>query len=129
MGITLIIVHSCITLLWLHHNHKSSISYHKNGLVSSHQSVGRWFIFCVLFSKNILLKPVGYQQPTRLCVKMEFVAATISPSYELYSLSKAAFVHVGLVQLCTGNGVSFYMCSAVEVAWLAQNVRQSNARV
>ena len=36
---------SCITLLWLHHNHKMSISYHKNGLVSSHQTVRRWFIF------------------------------------------------------------------------------------
>jgi len=36
---------SCIALLWLHHNHKMSISFHKNGLVSSHQTVGRWFIF------------------------------------------------------------------------------------
>jgi len=36
---------SCITLLWLHHNHKMPISYHKNGLVSSHQCVGRWLIF------------------------------------------------------------------------------------
>jgi len=36
---------SCITLLWLHHNHKMCISYHKNGLDSSHQIVGRWFIF------------------------------------------------------------------------------------
>ena len=35
----------CITLIWLHHNHKMSISSHKNGLVSSHQTVGRWFIF------------------------------------------------------------------------------------
>ena len=36
---------SCMTLLWLHHNHKMSISYHKNGLVGSHESVGIWFIF------------------------------------------------------------------------------------
>jgi len=36
---------SCITLSWLYHNHKMSISYHKNGLVNSHQTVGRWFIF------------------------------------------------------------------------------------
>ena len=36
---------SCITLLWLHHNHIMSISYHNNGLGSSHQSVGSWFIF------------------------------------------------------------------------------------
>ena len=36
---------SCMTLLWLHHNHKMPISYHKNGLVSSHQSAGSWLIF------------------------------------------------------------------------------------
>ena len=36
---------SCITLLWWHHNRKMSISHHKNGLVSSQQSVGRWFYF------------------------------------------------------------------------------------
>jgi len=36
---------SCITLLWLHHNHKMFITCHKNGLASSHQSFGRWFIF------------------------------------------------------------------------------------
>jgi len=40
----------------------------------------------------------------------------------------AVFVHVGWgsAQLCTENGVSFYMCSSVEVAWLAQNIRHSN---
>jgi len=27
------------------------------------------------------------------------------------------------------NGVSFYMCSAVEVAWLAQDIRHSSTRV
>jgi len=36
---------SCITLLWLYHNHKMSISYHEKGLISSHQTVGRWLIF------------------------------------------------------------------------------------
>jgi len=36
---------SCITLSWLHHNHKMSISFHKNGIVCSHQTVERWFIF------------------------------------------------------------------------------------
>ena len=75
--------------------------------------------FYVLCNENILTKIAGYQQPTCLCVKMEFVVGTISLSCELYSLSKAAFVHVGTVQLCTGNGVSIYMCSAVEVSWLA----------
>jgi len=93
-----------------------SISYHKNGLLSSHQSVGRWFIFYVRCSKNILMKPVGYQQPTCLCGKMEFVIRTISLSCALFLLSKAAFVHVGPAQLCTENGVSICMCSAMEVA-------------
>jgi len=41
----------------------------------------------------------------------------------------AVFVHVGSAQLCSGIGVSFYMCSAVEVAWLAQNIRHSSIRV
>jgi len=41
----------------------------------------------------------------------------------------AVFILVGLAQLCTENGVSFFMTSAVEVAWLAQNIRQSNTRV
>jgi len=36
---------SYITLLWLHNNHKMYISYHKNGLGSSYQTVGRWYIF------------------------------------------------------------------------------------
>jgi len=66
-----------------------SISYHKNGLasISSHQSVGRRLSFYVLYSKNILTKLAGYQQPTSLCVKMEFLLGTILLSCELYSLS------------------------------------------
>jgi len=75
--------------------------------------------FYVLCNNNILMKLVGYQQPTCLCVMMEFVVATISLSCELCSLSKAAFVHVRLAQLCTENGISINMWSAVEVAWLA----------
>ena len=82
--------------------------------------------FYVLCSKNVLMKLVGYQQPTCLCVKMEFVVGTISLSCELFSLSKTAFVHVRLAQLCAKNGVSIYMCSAVEVAWLAYNFRHSS---
>jgi len=38
---------------------------------------------------------------------------------------RAFFVHVGSTQLSTENGVSFYMCSVVEVAWLEQNIRHS----
>jgi len=75
------------------------------------------------------MKLVGYQQPTCLCVKVEFVVRTISLSCELFSLSKAAFIQVGPAQLCTENGISIYMCSAVEVAWLAQNIRHISTRV
>jgi len=52
------------------------------------------------------MKLVGYQQPTGLCVKMEFVDGITSLSCELYSLSKVAFVHTGPTQLCTENDVS-----------------------
>jgi len=85
--------------------------------------------FYVLRNKNILMKLVGYQQPTFLCVIMEFVIGTISLSCELCSLSEAAFVHVRPAQLRTENGISIYMCSVVEVAWLAQNFRYSSTRV
>jgi len=60
---------------------------------------------------------------------MEFVVGAISLSCELYSLSKAAFAHVGSALLCTENGISIYMRSVVEVAWLAQNFRRSTTRV
>jgi len=85
--------------------------------------------FYVLFNTNILMKLVGYQQPTCLCAMMEFVVGTTSLSCGLCSLSKAAFVHVRPAQLWTENGISIYMCSAVEVAWLAQNFRHSSTRV
>jgi len=84
--------------------------------------------FYVLCNKNILIKLVGYQQPTCLCVMMEFMVGTISLLCELYSLSKAAFPHVKPAQLCTENGISIYICSAVEVAWLAQNFRHTSTR-
>jgi len=83
----------------------------------------------MLCNKNILTKLVGYQQPACLCVKMEFVVGTVSFSCELCSLSKVAFVHVGPVQLCTENYVSIFMCSAVAVAWFAQNFRRNSTRV
>jgi len=52
-----------------------SISYHKNGLVNSNHAVAKWFIF-MCFVVRILMKLVGCQQPTCLCVKMEFVVET-----------------------------------------------------
>jgi len=85
--------------------------------------------FYVLCIKNILMKLVGYQQPTSLCVMMEFVVGAISLSCEFCSLSEAAFAHVRAAHLCTENGISIYMGSAVEVAWLAQNFRHSSIRV
>jgi len=60
---------------------------------------------------------------------MEFVVGTISLSCELCSLSKTAFVHVRPAQLCTEYDISIDMCSAVDVAWLAQNFRHSSTRV
>ena len=81
---------SCIIMLWLYHNHKMSVNYHKHGFVSSHLTKpmedGSFYVLC---SKNILTKLVGNQQPTCLCVKMEFVVGTILLSCELFSLSKA----------------------------------------
>jgi len=41
----------------------------------------------------------------------------------------AVFVHVGWAQFCTGIGVSVYICTAVEVTWLAHNIRHSSTRV
>jgi len=47
--------------------------------------------FYVLCSKNISMQLVGYQQPTCLCIKMEFVAGIISLSSELYLVSWTCF--------------------------------------
>jgi len=84
-------------------NYKISISHHKNGLVSGHQSAGRWFTFYELCSKNILMKLVGYRQPTCFCVKMEFVVGTISLSCELYSLSWSCFCSCGAGTIVYGK--------------------------
>jgi len=70
------------------------------------------FYFYVLCNKNILIKLVGYQQPTCLCVMMEFVVETISLSCELRSLSKAAFVHLRPAQLWTENGI-WFICAVL----------------
>ena len=67
--------------------------------------------FYVLCSKNILMKAVGYQQSTCLCVKMEFMVGTFHFHANCIHFRRAVFVHVGLAQL------------------LAQNIRQSSTRV
>jgi len=68
-----------------------------------------YFFFNLLCSKNILTKLVRYQQPTCLCIKMEFVE-TFRFLVNCIHFRTAVFVHVGSAQLCTENGVSFYMC-------------------
>ena len=57
---------------------------------------------------------------------MEFVVGTIVLSCEMYSLWWSCFRSCGIGTLCTENCVSCYTCSAVEVAWLAQNIRRSS---
>jgi len=73
------------------------------------------------------MKLVGFQQPTCSGVRMEFVVGTISLSCELFRT--AVFVHVGPAQLCTENVVLFYMCRAVEIAWLTQIIRHNSVSV
>jgi len=65
MGITLVIVRSFMVTAQSQNLHKLP----QKRIVTSHQSVGRRFIFYVLCSKKILMEPVGYQQRTWLCVK------------------------------------------------------------
>jgi len=60
-------------------------------------------MFYVVCSKNILMKLVGYQQVTYLCVKMEFVVGTISLSCELYSVSWSCFRSCGVGTIVYGK--------------------------
>jgi len=50
---------------------------------------------------------------------MEFAVGTISLLCGFFHFRAADFVHLVPAKLCTENGVSFYVCSAEEVAWLA----------
>jgi len=90
-----------------------SISYHKHGLVNSHQSAVGWFIFFKLLCReNILTKLVGYQQPNCLCVKMEFVLGNIALSCECIHFHGAVFVHVGPAQ-CVRKIVFHFACAVL----------------
>jgi len=107
-----------------------SISYHKNALVNKHESVGRWLIFHVLYYEYFdETTVVGYQQPACLCITIEFVVGTFCFHVNCIHCRGAVFVHVVSAQFCTEDGVSFYMCSALQVAWLALNIRHSSTRV
>jgi len=116
-------------LLWFHRNHKMSISYHKIGLVSRHQSVGRWLIFYVFCGENVLAKLVGINSLLVSVSRRNSWFETFRFHVNCIHFCGAFFVRVRPAQLCTQNSVSFYMCSAVEVAWLAQNIRHSSTRV
>jgi len=65
LGMTLVIVRSFMVTGQSQNLHKLP----QKRIVTSHQSVGRRFIFYVLCSKNLLMEPVGYQQRSCLCVK------------------------------------------------------------
>jgi len=58
------------------------------------------------------MKPVGYQQPTCLCVKMEFVFGTISLSCELHSLSWSCFRSCGAGAIVYGK-----WCFVLHAQW------------
>jgi len=89
MGITLVIgIASVVTNLL------------EDGLFSSN----------LVCSKNILTKLVGYQQPTGVCVRMEFVFGTISLSCELFLLSCGSFRSCG-----AGTIVYWKWCSVLHV--------------
>jgi len=106
-----------------------SISYHKIGLVSRHQSVGRWHSFYVFCGENILTKLVGTNNLLVSVSRWNSWLETFRFHVNCVHFRGAFFVHVGPAQLCTQNSVSFYMCSAVEVAWLAHNIRHGSTRV
>jgi len=83
--------------------------------------------FYVLFSVNILTKLVGYQQP--LLVFVSRWNSWLEPfRFHVNSIHFRAdvFVRVRPAQFCTRNSISFCTCSAVEVAWSAQNIRHSS---
>ena len=60
---------------------------------------------------------------------MEIVVGSISLSCELYSLSWSCFRSCGVGTIVYGVWCFVCMCSAVGVAWLAQNIRHSSTRV
>jgi len=109
-----------------------SISDHKNRLVSSHQSVGRiGFRWQNPLAEsdctcNSRIKKVEYCSFKLLCSK-NILTNLVGLLTANLSLCQDGIR--GWNQLLTENGVSFYMCSAVEVAWLAQNIRHSSTRM
>ena len=91
-------------------------SHHKNGWQKLHNN------FLGTFGKNwakILCTPKNLLAPTPM-------VGTISLSCELYSLSWSGFRSCEVGTIVYGKGVLFYMCSTVEVACLAQNIRHSS---
>jgi len=94
---------SCITLLWLHYNHKMSISYHKNWLVSSHQSVGRGLFF-MCFVVRIFWR--NYLAINNLLVSVSRWNLWLEPfcfHVNCVHFLGVVFVHVGPAELCLEN--------------------------
>jgi len=75
----------------------------------------------VLCCKKILTKIVGYQQPTCLLGRNLWLEP-FRFHVNGFHFREIVFVLVGPAQLCMENSVLVYMRSAVEVAWLAQNI-------
>ena len=85
----------------------------------------------MFYSMNILTKLVGYQHNS-LLVSVSRWNSLLEPFHfhvNCFHFRATVFVHVVSAQLCTENGVSFYMCSVAEVAWLVQNIRHSSTGV
>ena len=92
----------------------------------------RWpivYFLNLICSKNSLTKLVGYQQPTCLCVKMEFMVGTISLSRGLYSLSWSCCRSCGVDTIVYEKWcfVSHAQCcGSCMVSTIAQNIRHSS---
>jgi len=105
------------------------ISYHKHWLVIVTNLLADGLLKNLLCSKNSLTKLVDYQQPTCLCVKIAFAIGTISLSWELFSFMWGRHRHNCVLEMVFRFACVESECSAVEVAYLAQNIRHSSASV
>ena len=109
--------------------HKISISYHKNrySVVTTPLADGLFFMCFVvrIFLWNQLVINNLHVSVSRWNSWLEQFRFHVNSNH----FCRAVFVHVWLTQLYMRNGVSFSMCITVEIAWLAQNIRQNSTRV
>jgi len=102
---------SCMTLAWLHHHHKVSASYQKNGLFPSHRIIPNPLadgiflkncLFVRIFCRNVAI--------TSHLVAVSRWNSRLEPFrfHVNYFLIRApVFVHVGQAQLSTENAFRF----------------------